>query len=259
MGVLEQHGLDMSFDVEGSATDSRSGTNPLVNARIEDRTGKLVGYVHALVIKREGVCRIHIAKLSQELQGKGIGREAYLRLHAFVKQRFGLPLASDTERSAQAEGLWKGLERAGKAKLQQDGTYVMVESLVIGRRTGMSVWKKIEEAFGFPGGAASNSIHSRLIEVWGQDMSDAFGLIEEVIEDGKTSHETASAFQEFLTLFDKDTKLYVKERAAQKPTTPNPSTNKGSSKDDGPGSLQKRPDSWNRPDGPLDYRPGVKK
>lgn len=70
-----------------------------------------------LVLGRMGTFAAVIAiRVERSLQRKGIGTRLYLNAAKFACKQWGVPLASDTARTAESESFWQKQVRKGRAK-----------------------------------------------------------------------------------------------------------------------------------------------
>lgn len=92
--------------------------------------GRSIGFVDVFLDRKNGLGRIENSHLNTAYRGQGIGGDLYERIHGLLRSRWKVSLASDTDRSEAAEGLWRRLERQGKAEKRDhevfsNGFYVM--------------------------------------------------------------------------------------------------------------------------------------
>lgn len=79
-----------------------------------------VGFVRTFFDDESKLVRILSSHLHPGYEKQGIGFWAYQQIDLYVKKHYGYRLASDTERSPAANGLWGKLKSAGKAKHVQN-------------------------------------------------------------------------------------------------------------------------------------------
>lgn len=82
-----------------------------------------IAYVRMFKDDKNKLFRIESATMDPDYQGLGVGFWAYQQIDGYVKKTYSYRLASDTQRSDKAEGLWKKLEKAGKAVHKKHPVY----------------------------------------------------------------------------------------------------------------------------------------
>lgn len=136
--VFESSAWDLTEDVVSDLDvrlkfrEKEDSDTKYLNVTIwSDYEEEVIGFVKTYHDEKNKLFRIESAHLNKGYVGKGIGSWVYRQINDYVKKTYSCKLASDTERSPEAEGLWKKLSSAGLAKkmsheVYKSGYYVFV-------------------------------------------------------------------------------------------------------------------------------------
>ncbi len=107
--LLVRHGISFGF----SESDDDEGH--WIEVGVSQR-GKEIGEINLVKNDDLGAYQVRYAELADLPRGLGIGTALYQATSRYVRQKHGIPIASDFRLSPDSTRVWNGLTKAGSAK-----------------------------------------------------------------------------------------------------------------------------------------------